>query len=55
MLHLSLTARSDVGSIRQEGVRDRREARYKPWEGSIQGVRQLGEGIPFTQQVALER
>jgi hypothetical protein len=28
------------------GVRDRREARHKPWEGSIQGVHQQGEGSP---------
>jgi hypothetical protein len=51
----SLTARSDVGSSRQEGDGDRREAHHKPREGSIGGVRQQEEGgITSPRQVALE-
>jgi hypothetical protein len=49
------TARSDVGRSRQEGDGDRREARYKPQEGSIKGVRHQAQGgIPSTRQVATE-
>jgi hypothetical protein len=51
----SLTARSDVGSSRQKGDGDRREARHKPWEGSIERVRQQEEGgITSPRQVAPE-
>jgi hypothetical protein len=48
----SLTARSDVGSSRQEGDGDRREARHKPRESSIGRVRQQKGGITSPRQVA---
>jgi hypothetical protein len=50
-----LTARSDVGSPRQEGDGDRREAHHKPRKSSIGRIRQQEEGgITFPRQVAPE-
>jgi hypothetical protein len=41
-----------MSADRQEGDRDRREARHKPWEGSIEGVRQQAKGGITSSQVA---